>query len=795
MNTRPSAQIVFTLLLTIIGGGCTLLVGLHLDQQFGKSSPQNRLTTTPGVEVRTVKYAEDVKPILENRCIVCHGCYDAPCQLNLSAPEGIERGANKDLVYHSGRILAMEPTRLFVDAHSSSEWREKQFYPVLNERVQTKEANLKGSLMAKMLELKRQHPLPTVSPLPADFDFSLERAQYCPTLEEFNDFAETNPLWGMPYGLPGLSDREYGTVRTWLEEGAGYEASPPLGASPLANISKWETFFNGNSRKERLMSRYLYEHLFLAHLYFENDTPGLFFRLVRSTTPPGSPIDIIATRRPYDDPKVARIYYRLEPVRTTILAKTHMPYVLNTQRMERYHTLFLAPEYDVPTLPSYDPEASANPFETFERLPVKSRYQFLLDEAEFTLMNFIKGPVCRGQIALNVINEHFWIVFGNPDSPALAQNSKFLEKEQRNLRMPTEQQSNAGALKNWLEYSKLEKKYFAGKVEYLRQHLSTPEEINLDLIWDGDGRNANAALTVFRHLDNATVVKGFVGDEPKTLVLLDYALLERIHYLLVAGYDIYGNIGHQLNSRLYMDFLRMEGELGFLTFLPERTRADEWKFWYRDASSEIENFGEVYNQRVNRQTGIHFTTAHPKSELVEMLRQHLKPVLSPSYAIEEIDNTHVRQQLKKLSRIQGVAVSWLPQNIIVSISGSGSTAPGDLRHQVVTLIHNNGLSNVSHLFFEQERRIPAEDTLTVVPGFLGAYPNALYHVEASQLQDFVSAVETLSSEEDYQALVGHFGVSRSDPDFWKHSDALRIAYQKESPIEAGLLDYNRLENW
>ncbi|HSF10004.1 MAG TPA: fatty acid cis/trans isomerase, partial [Nitrospirales bacterium] len=63
------------------------------------------------------------------------------------------------------------------------------------------------------------------------------------------------------------------------------------------------------------------------------------------------------------------------------------------------------------------------------------------------------------------------------------------------------------------------------------------------------------------------------------------------------------------------------------------------------------------------------------------------------------------------------------------------------------------------------------------------------------LQDFVSAVETLSGEEDYQALVGHFGVSRNDPDFWKHSDALRIAYQKESPIEAGLLDYNRLENW
>ena len=54
--------------------------------------------------------------------------------------------------------------------------------------------------------------------------------------------------------------------------------------------------------------------------------------------------------------------------------------------------------------------------------------------------------------------------------------------------------------------------------------------------------------------------------------MIGYPLLERIHYLLVAGYDVYGNVGHQLNSRLYMDFLRMEGEFNFLTLLPEAQR-------------------------------------------------------------------------------------------------------------------------------------------------------------------------------------------------------------------------------
>ena len=171
-----------------------------------------------------------------------------------------------------------------------------------------------------------------------------------------------------------------------------------------------------------------------------------------------------------------------------------------------------------------------------------------------------------------------------------------------------------------------------------------------------------------------------------------------------------------------------------------------------------------------------------------MLQERLSPVLNTSYDIEKVGNTHVRQQLERLSSITGLAVSWLPQNAMLSIDGLGSD------DHVVTLIHNNGLSNVSHLFFEDKRRLPKEDSLTVVRGFLGAYPNAFYRVAQAKLVDFVSAVEGLSSEDDYQALLSRFGVSRSNPDFWKHSDAIQAAYQNASPIEAGLFDYNRLEN-
>ena len=59
--------------------------------------------------------------------------------------------------------------------------------------------------------------------------------------------------------------------RSWLEQGAPYEG--PAAPTPLATqrVAQWERFFNGDSLKERLFSRYAYEHLFLAHLYFDDD--------------------------------------------------------------------------------------------------------------------------------------------------------------------------------------------------------------------------------------------------------------------------------------------------------------------------------------------------------------------------------------------------------------------------------------------------------------------------------------------------------------------------------------------
>ena len=75
---------------------------------------------------------------------------------------------------------------------------------------------------------------------------------------------------------------------------------------------------------------------------------------------------------------------------------------------------------------TYDSKISANPFLSFAQIPPRSRYQFLLDNVHYILMTFIRRPVCRGQIALNVINDHFWLMFKDPDYDLTVQRPELL---------------------------------------------------------------------------------------------------------------------------------------------------------------------------------------------------------------------------------------------------------------------------------------------------------------------------------------------------------------------------------
>ncbi len=449
--------------------------------------------------------------VFESRCVVCHGCYDAPCQLKLGTYEGIERGGTERQVYDGSRLIAAEPTRLGIDAHNRFDWRKKDFHPALPEG---KETDPRASLLLRMLELKRKHPLASGTDVAKDFTLDLSRKQVCTDAKHFDAYAKEHPGWGMPYALPGVTAEDEKAIVDWVRAGAPHSGPAEHSDAVGRGIADWETFLNDGSPKGQLVGRYIYEHLFLASIRFEGAADGEdgargsetpLYRLVRSRTESGRPIVEVATRRPFEDPKSARVYYRFERRIERALDKTHMPYPLSPRRLERYRALFFEAPYEVSRLPGYDAETASNPFRAFHAIPVSSRYRFMLEEAQFTLMGFIKGPVCRGQIALNVIEDRFWITFVDPEVAWQKDEADFLADVKEDLDMPAEAGSNALPT-FWMNYEAAHARYMAKKAELFERVTKGGRGFTPSAIWDGDGKNPNAALTVFRHFDSATVV-------------------------------------------------------------------------------------------------------------------------------------------------------------------------------------------------------------------------------------------------------------------------------------------------
>lgn len=751
-----------------------------------------------------VEFEHQVRPVLERRCVVCHGCYDAPCQLKLSSSEGLRRGASEALVYDPARLTPMQPTRLFVDARGTAEWRSRGFHPVLNEGQQTPESNLQDSVLYRLLRLKQQHPQPDTDQLPDSFTLELDREQTCPTLESVDDFAEEHPLWGMPYAMPNLSDQEYRTLVSWLAQGAPAPAPPAPSAGVLPQIAQWEEFLNQRSNKQQLTSRYLYEHLFHAHIHFAGSPTREFYRLVRSTTPPGQAIDEIPTLRPYDDPGVAPFYYRLLRYHPSIVVKNHIVYEFSDRRLERYRELFLAPDYAVRELPSYQPEIASNPFKTFIDLPLKSRYRFLLDDARFFIEGFIKGPVCRGQIALNVIEDQFWVLFFDPDQDVFTNDAQFVGSMADDLQLPADRRSSLNLTSIWSDYWQRQRRYMTSKQALFKKISTHDIHHALGYIWDGEGNNPNAALTVFRHFDSGSVAYGLVGNDPETAWILDYPLFERIHYLLVAGFNVYGNLVHQVNTRIYMDFLRMEGEDHFLAFLPADRRKAIRDSWYAGLRSGVEKLFTAPQDWMQVDTVSGYRSDDPQRELYQYIRGRVAGVTQQADAMNrcgiqdclkrrpDTEIAQVDQAMAVIARLQGSSLHAFPDLAFVQVRMDDPQ-----QDRAYTLIRNKAYKNVTSFLADERERDRADieqDSMTVVNWLEGSYPNFFFSVAGSEIDAFTEQCAEIRNHKDYERFVDRYGIRRTSPGFWATADWFQDEYTRNQPVVSGLFDLNRYEN-
>ncbi len=92
------------------------------------------------------------------------------------------------------------------------------------------------------------------------------------------------------------------------------------------------------------------------------------------------------------------------------------------------------------------------------------------------------------------------------------------------------------------------------------------------------------------------------------------------------------------------------------------------------------------------------------------------------------------------------------------------------------------------MFCEQNNRIPEEDNLIILRGFVGSYPNVFFKLKQDEIDEFIDAIEKTGNKQGYKALIDRFGVRRTNPLFRAHSDRVHDGYRNSEPDNYGLLD-------
>lgn len=766
----------------------TLLIALS---QFSCSSSklteepsrQNRKPSTELLALTEDRYIKEIHPIFSNRCVVCHTCVDAPCQLHLDSYTGTQRGATHSAM--GSNLFEVNPTR-DKDAKTTQEWRDKGFFAVLQERnielpPATPDENLKDSILYTLIEQGFQHNQ-------AGFDLhALEdhyhRDNLCVATPELaRTYRERYPSAGMPYGLPALDLISFETLKNWIADGApgpSEEATHLLQEPSHPEIlDEWNQFLNG-SLKARLAARFIYEHAFMAHIHFEGTPDQEFYEIVRSRTPFPEAIDEIVTPRPYDAPK-APIYYRFKKVAQTIVRKTHILWELGPHQLQALRNLFL----ETPWTPQDDSQLidpgyqSTNPFEYFSQIPAEVRYRFMIQNSRLIVNSMIRGPVCSGRIATNAIRDHFWVFFLDPAADVT-------------VREPTIGRYEWAPLGE-----KLSSDLPAARKNYNRaMERYKPEGFSISDIWKGDGTNRNAVLSILRHETSATVYYGPLGGEPRTAWILNFSNFERIYYNLVVDFKPWGNQFHKLATWNTMSTHRSEAEERFISFLPKKFRKQARSEWTHGLGGVFENYTKKsFSDGIRSQVSVEEIA--PIQNLLRQLIGQMSPkvlgdldplsefpklTFEPANEIRSIEDWE--KTLSYISQKKDLKFpQFMPNILFFRIEDKPYTL---ITHRAYAF---NNLVTLNDLAYEPDR-----DIIAAFRGLYGDRPELFIDLSLRRANLFIKNLLSVKTESDWNILKNTYAIRRNNPRFWELLDWFHSWDQKSSPLEAGVFDVSQYD--
>ncbi|WP_462321580.1 fatty acid cis/trans isomerase [Halochromatium sp.] len=732
-------------------------------------------------KAKTPDYVDDVEPIFNSRCIACHGCLGSPCNVKLDSFRGVERGGFGLNAYsdHIGNY----PRTDMDAAHSVKAWRNKGFYPIVADEGSAAE-NLDQSLLYLMVEAGMSHNDPGFA---RDALEGLRPDRFnatCPsTAAALKAELKKHPAIGMPFGLPALTEAQFETLKDWVAAGSpGPTDAQKKAAEQIAEpnaVARWETFFNQDDERAQLVSRYIFEHVFLATIVLE-ESPGDQFRLVRSKTPPGQSVEIIGTGLPYDDPysyaNVDRFWYRLEKLTAPPVQKNHFLWTLSLDQIDHLTKLFALDTgkgwgKGAELSPGW---GSDNALKVFAAIPAESRYRFMLENSEVIVGGITYGPVCNGQTATYAVKDQFWVFFLDPEYD------------------PSVQAPMLG-LDSW---DTMMNRSVFGNADYLKAFASTKEKLfpkgwSLDAVWDGNGDDRNAWLTVLRHETNVSVVKGAQGGVPRSLWLISFAGFERMYYDTVAGFAYWEGDGLKLETLLFFNFLRQAFEDNFLTLLPPEDRQALRHEWTQGIGSI--GLAAVPFAAKDQPTQVEVSGDDPLIDLIEQLEHRLGPTISglpdrlnpqqkPKVELDATMSSFDDWAISTLTAVEGLSfVPQLPSVIMLRLN------QGD-EHRVYSLIANRAYKSQYTLVFENGEAMPKKDSMSVYPTLVNGFPNLFVDLDLEDAPGFLVDLSAVETSDDWTAFKKRYGILRNSSEFWSFYDWINAWNFDQRGDLAGWLD-------
>jgi Fatty acid cis/trans isomerase (CTI) len=740
------------------------------------------------------EYSRYIQPIFNRRCIACHGCIGSPCNLKLDSFRAAERGALGRNPYS----VHFEPyLRTDMDVVQTTEqWRRRGFFPVLF-RDGPAERNMERSPMFQMLTTGYRNNQPGFSREALMPSYQSRYDHACPSSPTaLKEHLEEHPISGMPFGLPAISERDFDTIKAWIASGSpGPTDKERETAQQIGNLDavrQWEAFFNSPDKRIQLVARYIFDHVFLAAIVLE-ESPDDFFRLVRSKTPPPrvakdeegrehiihSPVDVIATPLPYDDPYryagIDRFYYRLQKITTPIVQKNHFVWRLTLQDIDHLKRLFLTADWDDHA--ELDPPwGIGNPFRIFQAIPAEARYRFMLENSELIISGITDGPVCLGQTATYAVKDHFWVFFLDPEFDVSVQDPRL-------------------GLKSWNVF--MDRSMFgndAYEAAYARALAKiTPNGYSMEAIWNGDRKDPDAWITVLRHESNTSSMRGRQGGIPRTFWLMGYSGFERIYYDTVASFKYWEGDPKKLETLIFFNDLRQEFEDNFLLLLPKEKR-DKIRHQWTQGIGAVGLFfmpfaGEDQPTRI--QTG----AQHPLLSLVDQIQNHLgrkvsgpvdrlNPWLKPDASLDDpIENYEAW-----VNAVATLTVTthykfprFLPSVILLKLNHGDDS-------RVYSLIANRVYASQDTLVFQNGTALPDQDTMSVYKTLIGGFPNLFMELELEQAPQFLKELRDIQTLEDWTEFKYRYGILRNSARFWPMYDWFNEWNFSHRGIEAGYLD-------